>query len=83
MMFKFLDNTGCLIFNLGNNVNLKSIEDELKIFLKDKFKIIEVRPYGAFNNTSKKTTSPLLKIFNGFFNRCFSSFKNIFWISKK
>ena len=82
MMFKFLDNRGCLIFNLGNNVNLKSIEDELKIFLKDKFKIIKVRPYGAFNNTSKKPPHHYLRFLMAFLMDVFPPLRTFFGFQK-
>tara|TARA_B100000900_G_scaffold90825_1_gene74145 strand:- start:777 stop:1433 length:657 start_codon:yes stop_codon:yes gene_type:complete len=82
MMFKFLENDGCLIFNLGNKVNLKIIEEDLKIFFKNKFQTIEIRPYGAFKVTSKKPYHFSLRFLIAFLMDIFPPLRTFFGLKK-
>lgn len=56
-MYDFLKTDGNMIFNIGLNKEISKIENEINIFLKDKFKSIEVKSYGALHRTAEKKKS--------------------------
>ena len=83
-MYNFLRPGGSMIFNVGSaNINLNQLENQIKEFLNQKFKSVNIRNYGAFHITQKKPMHRFNRLILAYLMNFFFPLRTFFGFKKK
>lgn len=83
-MYYFLKPGGSMIFNVGSvNINLDLLENQIKEFLNQKFKSINIRAYGAFHITLKNRTHRFNRLILAYLMNFFLPLRTFFGFKKR
>jgi hypothetical protein len=83
-MYYFLNHGGSMIFNIGAyNTNLDLLENQINEFLKEKFKTINIKSYGAFHITLENNSHWSKRLFLAYLMNIFVPLRNLFGLRKK
>ena len=83
-MYYFLNQGGCMIFNVGAyNTNLSLLENQINEFLHKKFETINIKTYGAFHKTLEYEVHWFKRLFLAYLMNFFTPLRTLFGFRKK